>query len=73
MRHYGILFNGVYSKNKLPTHLKSGYYIINMQNQNDGQGTHWVVMKYNDNDEIIYCDSMGLYPPVEVMQKTNRT
>ena len=39
-----------------------------MENQNDGNGTHWVVMKYGD-DEIIYCDSMGFYPPIEVMQK----
>lgn len=68
MHHLKLPFNGIYSKDKLPSHLKNGFYIINMENEKDGNGSHWVAMKYSD-DEIIYCDSMGFYPPIEVMKK----
>lgn len=40
---------GVFSKDKLPTERKIGSYYINLQNHNDGDGTHWVLAK-------IYCD-----------------
>jgi len=68
MHHLKLSFNGVFSKDTLPKQMKTGWYIINMQNEKDGHGSHWVAMKYGD-DEIIYCDSFGIYPPVEVMKK----
>lgn len=40
---------GVFSKDTLPTERKIGSYYINLQNHNEGEGTHWVLAK-------IYCD-----------------
>jgi hypothetical protein len=40
---------GVFSKDTLPTERKIGSYYINLQNHNEGEGTHWVMAK-------IYCD-----------------
>lgn len=40
---------GVFSKDQLPKEHKVGSYYINLQNSNEGNGTHWVLAK-------IYCD-----------------
>jgi hypothetical protein len=40
---------GVFSKDDLPKNREVGSYYINMQNKDDGDGTHWVLAK-------IYCD-----------------
>jgi hypothetical protein len=64
--HYKI--NGVFSKDKLPKQLKLGWYVINLQSENDGNGTHWVAFKYKNN-EIDYFDSFGFPPPNEIMYK----
>ena len=40
-------FHGCYSKDKLPTNLLHGFYIVNAQNQKDGNGTHWCAFWYN--------------------------
>jgi hypothetical protein len=50
---------------------KIGGYIVNMQNQADGQGTHWVSMVlYSDGKSLksLYFDSYGVRPPIEVEQ-----
>lgn len=60
-------FGGVYSKDRLPTKLKRGWwYIINLQDFNDGNGTHYACFKYGKNIE--YYDSIGFPPPIEVMR-----
>jgi len=67
MYHLKLPFNGVFSKDKLKN-LKNGNYIINMENEKDGHGSHWCAFTYN-NGNITYFDSFGLYPPIEVMQQ----
>jgi hypothetical protein len=62
-----IKYNGCYSKDKL-NNLKNGFYIVNLENSNDGGGTHWTCFRYTP-DEIIYFDSYGFYPPIEIMEK----
>jgi hypothetical protein len=51
---------------------KIGGYIINLQNNHDGQGTHWVsFLIYQNNDHTyrcLYYDSYGMPPPLEVEQ-----
>jgi hypothetical protein len=59
-------FHGVYSKDELaaiksPSAVSS--CVINIQDFNDGSGTHWVAV-YNNN----YFDSFGL-PPSDVIKK----
>jgi hypothetical protein len=58
-------FIGVYSKDRLPDKKREGWYIINMENYDDGQGTHWVCAKY-DKVNSIYIDSFGFPPPLVV-------
>ena len=59
-------FHGVYSKDQLPRPIKNGWYIINLQDQDEGNGTHWTCFKYGKT--ISYYDPFGFPPPVEVMQ-----
>ena len=59
LKIYNIPNNGVYSKYKLPNKIKSGWYIVNMQNYNDGNGTHWAAFITNEK-ECFYYDSFGL-------------
>jgi hypothetical protein len=60
-------FNGVYSKNKIKQPLKKGWYILNMENYEDGDGTHWVCY-YHDEPKALYSDSFGIIPPVEILE-----
>ena len=59
-------FMGVYSKDKLPKDLKNGWYVVNMENYNDGPGTHWVCFK--SGSPFIYFDPYGISPPTDIMQ-----
>jgi len=61
-----LSINGIYSKDRLPT-LKKGFYIINIQNSDEGSGTHWTCLYY-DNNQTIYFDSFGFAAPMEVQQ-----
>jgi hypothetical protein len=43
-------FGGVYSKDQLPPAqelIRTKFYIVNMQDHDEGEGTHWVVFYYN--------------------------
>ena len=60
-------FHGIYCKDELPSMLKPGWYIINMQDSRDGNGTHWVCFKTGK--PLIYFDSFGIQPPIEVLRK----
>lgn len=59
---------GVYSKDDLPNKRYIGSYYINMQNMNDGNGSHWVFCHINDKGKAIYFDSFGISPPKEIEQ-----
>lgn len=62
---------GTYSKDmlldvKIPKDQQS-FAVINLQDEDDGGGTHWVAF-YNDpvNQAAYYFDSFGMHPPDEV-------
>jgi hypothetical protein len=56
-------------KDELPHKRYFGNYIINMQNSTDGNGTHWVFLKIDNNKGNpigIYFDSFGVYCPEDI-------
>lgn len=58
-------FRGCYSKDRLPTQRLTGSYIVNLQNFDDGDGTHWVCFVQQKN-QAVYIDSFGGPPPLAV-------
>lgn len=49
IKQYGITnFNGIFSKDLLPDTLVKGWYIINLENHDEGNGTHWTCFKITD-------------------------
>ena len=73
LKKHGYNINGVLSKDKLPKHLKNGWYVINLQSSNEGdkKGSHWVCFKYiNEGQTIEYFDAFGFPPPIEVMERS---
>jgi hypothetical protein len=63
------VFGGVYSKDQLPTLERNKFYIINLQDSDAGNGTHWTVFFYNKPLTSIYYDSFGFIAPLEVQEK----
>ena len=60
-------FDGIYSKDQLPKELIRGkFYIINLQDHNKGDGTHWTAFYYNKPLTSIYFDSFGFVAPLQV-------
>jgi hypothetical protein len=60
-------FGGIYSKDLLPKPLRRGtFYIVNIQDHDDGNGTHWVVFYHNNPLTSIYFDSFGFVAPIQV-------
>ena len=60
-------FNGVFSRDNLPSSRKNAAYVINLDEYRD-IGTHWVAL-YVNNKAIIYFDSFGFeHIPKEVMK-----
>jgi hypothetical protein len=57
---------GVFSKDRLPDKPYIGSYYINMENYDDGDGTHWIFARIFPSGEAIYFDSFGLKSPKEV-------
>ena len=58
-------FNGVYSGDNLPKTIKSGAYVINLDECED-VGKHWIALYVKDN-EITYVDSFGVeHVPKEI-------
>jgi len=68
-KHYNLSLNGVYEKDQLPETIIKGWYIVNMQNHNVGNGTHWVCF-YHDTKSV-YIDSFGVVPPLEIINVLN--
>ena len=56
----------VVCKDRLPSKRFIGDYVVNLQNENDGSGTHWVFAKITENEPALYWDSFGVFPPEEV-------
>ena len=63
------VFGGVYSKDQLPTLERNKFYIINLQDSDAGNGTHWTVFFYNKPLTSIYYDSFGFIAPLPVQAK----
>jgi hypothetical protein len=60
-------FGGVYSKDLLPQELiREKFYIVNLQDHDEGSGTHWTVFYYNKPLTSIYFDSYGFPAPLDV-------
>lgn len=62
----GLDLIGVFSKDMMPKERVAGSYIINLQNYNDGDGTHWVACKIFDNGKCCYMDAFGFPLPQEI-------
>ena len=63
-------FDGIYSKDQLPKELIRGkFYIINLQDHDKGDGTHWTVFYYNKPLTSVYFDSYGFIAPQDVQNK----
>ena len=58
----------VVCKDRLPNKKYIGDYVINLQNNDEGSGSHWTFSKIMDKPTAIYWDSFGVYPPEEVKQ-----
>lgn len=59
---------GVFSKDQLPTQRISGSYIINLQDYDAGNGSHWTCFKIFENRCCCYFDSFGMPMPIEVSE-----
>jgi hypothetical protein len=60
-------FGGVYSKDQLPKDLmRTKFYIVNMQDHDEGEGTHWIVFYYIKPLTSIFFDSFGFLPPEDI-------
>ena len=56
----------VVCKDDLPDNRKVGSYYINLQNEKDGDGTHWVFARIFPDRTACYVDSFGIVAPLEV-------
>lgn len=63
-----VKINGVYMKDELPMNLKNGFYIVNLQSSNVGNGTHWTAFYYSPKNSY-YFDAFGFVAPEEVEKK----
>lgn len=71
-------FGGCYFKDQL-VHLnpQDKFWIVNMQNSTDGDGTHWVLcfcipIKHRGTDANVYLDPIGAPPPDAIADFMNR-
>ena len=63
-------FGGIYSKDQLPNELiKDKFYIVNLQDHDEGDGTHWTAFYYNYPSTSIYFDSYGSIAPRDVQKR----
>jgi hypothetical protein len=60
-------FRGCFSKDELPSKRLTGYYVINMQNHDDGNGTHFVALHCGVK-KCEYFDPFGYVPPKQVIK-----
>jgi hypothetical protein len=62
-------FGGVYSKDQLPELIKDKFYIVNLQDHDESDGTHWTCFYYNYPSVSIYFDSYGFIAPRDVQKR----
>ena len=62
---------GIYSKDKLPKKCYVGGYIVNLEDNDAGSGTHWVSLYITKKKEILYFDSFGMPPSREIKEFVN--
>ena len=62
-------FGGIYSKDQLPELIKDKFYIVNLQDHDEGGGTHWTAFYYNYPSTSIYFDSYGFIAPRDVQKQ----
>ena len=65
LKSQGIRIKGVYMKDQLPTKLKTGFYVINLQSSFVGNGTHWTTFYYSPKHSY-YFDAFGMIPPERI-------
>ena len=65
-KEMGLEIVGVFSKDQMPLRHQVGSYYINLQNHDEGNGTHWVFARIFENGRAIYFDPFGTLPPIEV-------
>ena len=64
-------FNDVYSRDNLPSKIKDGAYVINLDEYSN-IGTHWIAL-YVKNNDITYFDSFGVeHIPKEIIKFISR-
>lgn len=66
LKKKNIRINGVFSKDLLPNKLNKGFYICNIQNSEEGDGTHWTCLLCDDDN--FYMDSFGSPAPLEIQK-----
>lgn len=61
-------FVGVFSRNTLPKERHHGYYVVNLDSE-DQAGSHWVAFDIRNKGANMYFDSYGLGPPYKEFRK----
>ena len=64
---YHLPLVAIEMKDELPSKVKDGCYIINLQSSTCGSGTHWLGLFIYKNNAYFF-DSFGGPPPVEIMK-----
>ena len=66
VKHYKIKnYHGAYIDDKMPTKLKNGYFVINLNGR-----SHWTCLM-KDGDKYFYFDSYGFLASAEVEDQIN--
>ena len=65
-KHYGINLVDCCMKDQLPTVIKDGCYIINLESSSQGEGTHWTTLIVQKNIAV-FLDSFGAPPSAEIV------
>ena len=71
--HYRIPLIGIYMKDQLPSRVRNGNYIINLDSSNGGKnkGTHWTALVIHNKDALFF-DPFGATPSIEIRQFVKR-
>ena len=69
LNKYNIKYNGIFSKDKIPSKILNGFYIINLQNSNMGGGTHWTSLYKINDGYSLYWDAFGFPAPQDIVDK----
>ena len=64
---YHLPLVAVEMKDELPSKVKDGCYIINLQSSTAGQGTHWLSLFIYKNNAYFF-DSFGAPPSIEIIK-----